>query len=88
MDGTVHLRQKTSASSDPAAWDLLPQLVSAVSIPVIANGDVYTRSDAANLVRAAKIINVSQIYLAYCHFLFCVLPDGSSRCVPLGAVGL
>ena len=50
---SVHLRQKTASSSDPAEWSLLGQLVGAVNIPVIANGDVYTRHDAEHLMKSS-----------------------------------
>ena len=37
-------------SSDPARWEDLRALVQCVRIPVLANGDVYTRGDAFHLM--------------------------------------
>lgn len=47
----VHLRTKTTSSNSPANWDALAALVQSVSIPVIANGDVYTMADVEYLVQ-------------------------------------
>lgn len=42
----VHCREPHHRSSrQPALWDELPALVAALSIPVIANGDVFQHSD-------------------------------------------
>lgn len=45
----VHMRTKDEKQSDPARWDLLRAVVNAVKIPVIANGDLYSREDVARV---------------------------------------
>jgi tRNA-dihydrouridine synthase 2 len=41
---TVHLRQRSVESTVPAAsWQVMKQLVDALKIPLIANGDLYSR---------------------------------------------
>lgn len=49
---TVHLRQRGVESTVPAADTLvMQQLVQATSIPLIANGDLYTHEDIAAMFR-------------------------------------
>lgn len=43
---TVHPRTKTQGYSGHSDWELIREVVKAVSIPVIASGDVYSRADA------------------------------------------
>jgi tRNA-dihydrouridine synthase len=43
------MRTKEDKQSDPARWDLLKAVVNAVKIPVIANGDLYSREDVARV---------------------------------------
>ena len=47
----VHARTKTQMSSGTANWDYIRQVKEAVSIPVIANGDVFSPKDAVDIVK-------------------------------------
>ena len=46
----VHLRQRATREREPANWTALQRLVSAVSIPVNANGDFYDPTDILNTI--------------------------------------
>jgi len=45
----VHMRTKDDKQSDPARWELLRAVVNAVKIPVVANGDLYSREDVERI---------------------------------------
>ena len=51
----MHLRSPRTPSSAPAQFELLTSLTAAVSIPVLANGDVYTRGDMRHLISTTGI---------------------------------
>ncbi len=46
----VHGRTKTQMYSGPANWDYIREVKKAVSIPVIANGDVFSPKDAVRIL--------------------------------------
>lgn len=48
---TVHGRTREQFYSGEADWDIIGEVKSRLSIPVIGNGDVFTAEDAAELMR-------------------------------------
>ncbi len=48
---TVHGRTRVQMYAGQADWDVIRDVKAAVKIPVIANGDVFSGSDAARLIR-------------------------------------
>lgn len=48
---TVHGRTRTQMYAGKADWDIIRDVKRAVSIPVFANGDVFTASDAEHILR-------------------------------------
>ena len=47
---TVHCRETHHRPSEPAQWGRLKPVVDAVNIPVIANGDLYSKSDIVSFL--------------------------------------
>ena len=48
---TVHGRTRTQMYSGKADWDIIREVKNSVTIPVIANGDVFTAEDAQRMLR-------------------------------------
>ena len=48
---TVHGRTRTQLYSGRADWDIIREVKSAVTVPVIANGDVFTAEDALKILK-------------------------------------
>lgn len=48
---TVHGRTRAQMYAGRADWDLIREVRKSVSVPVIANGDVFTPEDAAHILR-------------------------------------
>jgi len=48
---TVHGRTRTQMYSGKADWNIIRDVKSAVDVPVLANGDVFTAEDAARILR-------------------------------------
>jgi len=48
---TVHGRTRTQMYSGKADWDIIREVKSAVAVPVLANGDVFTAGDAVRILK-------------------------------------
>jgi len=48
---TVHGRTRTQMYSGKADWDIIRDVKSAVTVPVLANGDVFAAEDAARILK-------------------------------------
>ena len=48
---TVHGRTRTQMYSGKADWDIIREVKNAVSVPVLANGDVFDAEDAVRILR-------------------------------------
>ncbi|CAN0330889.1 unnamed protein product [Ectocarpus sp. 12 AP-2014] len=72
---SVHVRKVGDTPASKARWEELRPVVDAVNIPVIANGDVYTRADMAGI---KALSGCSSVMLARPALLNCSIfkPDG------------
>lgn len=72
---TVHVRQLEDKPASKARWGELRPVVDAINIPVIANGDVYTRGDMETI---KSLSGCSSVMLARPALLNCSIfkPDG------------
>jgi len=48
---TIHGRTRTQMYSGRADWDIIREVKSAVSVPVLANGDVFSAEDAVRILK-------------------------------------
>jgi tRNA-dihydrouridine synthase B len=48
---TVHGRTRTQMYSGKADWDIIREVKAAVSVPVLANGDVFSAEDAVRILK-------------------------------------
>lgn len=55
---TLHMRRPYDREGEPAKWDTLKPIVDALSIPVLANGDMYTAADLATIRRKSGCAGV------------------------------
>ncbi|CAM9459898.1 unnamed protein product [Ectocarpus sp. 4 AP-2014] len=72
---SVHVRKVGDTPASKARWEELRPVVDAVNIPVIANGDMYTRADMAGI---KTLSGCSSVMLARPALLNCSIfkPDG------------
>jgi tRNA-dihydrouridine synthase 2 len=55
---SIHARTKEMRPRDPAHWEHLVPLVKSVNIPILANGDVFSRDDADTVMRSTGVSSV------------------------------
>lgn len=58
---TVHGRTKTTRSSEPANFDAIKLIKETVSVPVIANGDCFSLSDAHEIAKRTNVDGVMAV---------------------------
>lgn len=55
---TVHGRSREQFYSGTADWNIIKEVVNAVSVPVIGNGDIFEAKDAVNMMESTKCSGV------------------------------
>ncbi len=58
---SVHCRERHASYKEPADWSFLKPIVDVVHVPVVANGDIYTRKD---MDRIRQLSGCSGVMLA------------------------
>jgi tRNA-dihydrouridine synthase 2 len=76
---SLHCRQRSTSPKHPADWSILGHAVSAVQVPIIANGDIYTRED---MVKVKEVSSCSSVMLARPALLNCSVFDKSGKLQP------
>ncbi|KAJ3213135.1 hypothetical protein HDU67_003352 [Dinochytrium kinnereticum] len=51
----LHCRQRSERPQDPGHWDIFEPVAKSISIPLIANGDLYSISDIRSLKASAPV---------------------------------
>ncbi len=55
---TVHCRTKTDGYRPPAFWEWLPKIRSHIQIPVVGNGEIWSKSDYHQCVQQSGCTNI------------------------------
>lgn len=55
---TIHARTKTDGYKPPAYWDWIAKLKSTTQVPIIANGEIWSETDAKACQKASKCENL------------------------------
>lgn len=54
----IHARTKVEGYKPPAYWDWIAKIKGQVSIPIIANGEIWSRQDALNCQQQSDCMNI------------------------------
>ena len=89
---TVHPRTRSQQYAGVAPWEIIASVVDAVSIPVVGNGDVKSRADAAAMVAAtgcaAVMVGRGALGAPRCRFMALPLKLDGADGSPVRAVAL
>jgi tRNA-dihydrouridine synthase C len=56
---TIHARTKTEGYTPPAHWEYIARMRSAVRIPILANGEIWTKKDYDTCAAASGVADVA-----------------------------